>query len=934
VGITEELLERDAVLRSLDVVVESARLGQGGAVVVEGAPGVGKTSLLRAAAADASHRGLEVRWAQGGELEQSLAWGVARDLLAGPARRLGDIGLAAAGAALGFGDAAGRTNDPLAVAYALTELCGELATQRPLLLVVDDAHWADALSVRWLAHLASRLGSMPIALAVAARPHDPRRPDELAVLAGRDAVRVDVLGPLSRDGTAALVRRVLPLADDELCAACHEASGGNAFLIVELARELVQRAGRPRNEDIAEIAIDRIDRIVARRLVSVGDQAARLAQAAAVCGAHARAADVAAIAELDDNEAAAAADSLRGADIVDRVGDGYVFVHPLLRSAVERAVPRGRRTSLHLRAARHLEMQGEPIERVGAHLLAAEPGTDPWVRSVLVAAGDAAMSAGAPQNAMAMYERAMAERVGNDPVLLTKFGRAAMRVDPSAAVAPLRTAMAATTGHLRRTEIALDLAVVLQTLQRFHEAVAMLDELAADLARAGAPRAARLRIEAELLSQGFFDLPGRQERLERLKRSAQEVVGQDDEEALIVVQLATEAINTATVEDVRRLCEKAWLDGRLVDLVGSVVSPSVQFLPYLYMYIDEPDWSLAVADQWLLAARQQGATVVTCYAEAIRAESLRRRGDLLDGRAAAEVAWSIAAELGRDFPGWWISVGALAQALIGTGEPGAAFALLEREGLLAGPPPDMMLLPLPRAIRAECLLAAGDVDRGVAELLETADWVEAQGEPSPGAWHYPAALVDGLLAQARRSEASAVARAWLARTEAFGALTTLGMAQRAVALTETGETQLQGLWQAETTLKASPSKSEHARALLEVGAALRRCGQRAAAREPLSRALDQATRCGAALIAARARDELTATGARPRRDRLTGVDALSPSERRVADLVATGMTNREVASALFISRKTVEHHLGSLYTKLGTNDRARLAELLGRTALD
>jgi DNA-binding NarL/FixJ family response regulator len=121
---------------------------------------------------------------------------------------------------------------------------------------------------------------------------------------------------------------------------------------------------------------------------------------------------------------------------------------------------------------------------------------------------------------------------------------------------------------------------------------------------------------------------------------------------------------------------------------------------------------------------------------------------------------------------------------------------------------------------------------------------------------------------------------------------------------------------------------ELAHSLAELGAALRRAGQRAAAREPLAEALDLAVRCGARRLAAFAREELKATGARPRRDWRTGVEALTPSELRIVRLAAEGRTNREIAHELFVTLKTVEGHLSRAYTKLGIERRAELSRVL------
>jgi DNA-binding NarL/FixJ family response regulator len=130
-------------------------------------------------------------------------------------------------------------------------------------------------------------------------------------------------------------------------------------------------------------------------------------------------------------------------------------------------------------------------------------------------------------------------------------------------------------------------------------------------------------------------------------------------------------------------------------------------------------------------------------------------------------------------------------------------------------------------------------------------------------------------------------------------------------------------------LDRSPALLERARSLAELGAALRRSGERAAAREPLVRALELAARCGASPLAARVRDELKAAGARPRRPWRTGVDALTPTELRVARLAADGRSNREIAGELYVTLKAIEGHLARAYAKLGIEGRDQLPRALG-----
>lgn len=157
----------------------------------------------------------------------------------------------------------------------------------------------------------------------------------------------------------------------------------------------------------------------------------------------------------------------------------------------------------------------------------------------------------------------------------------------------------------------------------------------------------------------------------------------------------------------------------------------------------------------------------------------------------------------------------------------------------------------------------------------------------------------------------------------------IGQALRLQGQATEGEAGIALLREAADVLAGSPGPLERAAALAELGAALRRANHRVDAREPLAEALDVATRAGAERLAARAREELLATGARPRRVVRSGVDALTPSELRVARLAAEGRTNREIAQSLFVTQKTVEMHLSAAFRKLDLSARSQLAGLLG-----
>jgi DNA-binding CsgD family transcriptional regulator len=183
----------------------------------------------------------------------------------------------------------------------------------------------------------------------------------------------------------------------------------------------------------------------------------------------------------------------------------------------------------------------------------------------------------------------------------------------------------------------------------------------------------------------------------------------------------------------------------------------------------------------------------------------------------------------------------------------------------------------------------------------------------------------------RRGEAIELAREELAVTRAFGAPWALGRTLRVLGALE-GDEGLDMLREAVDVLEGSTARLEHAKALAALGSGLRRARRPSEAREPLRRALELAGACGAAPVSELARSELRAAGSRPRRDALRGVGSLTPSERRVADLAATGRTNRDIAQELYVTPKTVEVHLSNAYRKLGIGSRRELGGALAATA--
>jgi DNA-binding CsgD family transcriptional regulator len=261
-------------------------------------------------------------------------------------------------------------------------------------------------------------------------------------------------------------------------------------------------------------------------------------------------------------------------------------------------------------------------------------------------------------------------------------------------------------------------------------------------------------------------------------------------------------------------------------------------------------------------------------------------------------------------------------------EAAAALARVGQGELL---PASARLLYL-RDSAARLQIMRGDLAGGAAEMLQAGRSFESVGSRNPAfiAWRSPAALALHQLGE--RDEALPLAREEVELARAWGAPRALGAALRVAGLVEEGPRGLDLLEEAVQVLRDSPAKLEHAKARTELGAALRRANQRARARTELRQAVELATVCGATALAARAESELLATGARPRRIALSGVDSLTPSERRVAEMAAAGPTNREIAQALFITQRTVEVHLTSIYRKLRISSRSQLTAALAGTA--
>jgi DNA-binding CsgD family transcriptional regulator len=266
----------------------------------------------------------------------------------------------------------------------------------------------------------------------------------------------------------------------------------------------------------------------------------------------------------------------------------------------------------------------------------------------------------------------------------------------------------------------------------------------------------------------------------------------------------------------------------------------------------------------------------------------------------------------------------LAHALLEQGDADEAARVIDEGEFPEQLPLDQVHLVWFRLHRGRLRIETGSPERGVEELLQVGETVRQVPFDNPSSVPWRSWAAEGLRRLDRNDEARALAAEELALARRWGDPHTIGASLRVLGLVEGGKAGIVLLREAVDVLASSEARLEHARALVDLGAALRRSNQRTEARELLREGVDLARRVGAFGLAERANAEIAATGARPRRVLQTGLDALTASERRVAQLAADGLSNKEIAQTLFVTIKTVEVHLSHAYRKLDISSRAQL----------
>jgi DNA-binding CsgD family transcriptional regulator len=936
------LLEREAQVAAFEALADAARRGGGRFVVIEGTAGIGKTRLLAEARAIAGSAGMRVLAARGGEFEGEFAYGIVRqlfepllvsaspdlraELLSGPAALMEPL--------LGGSQPAASQDAPAGGAFAILHglywLAANVALHQPTLLAVDDLHWADTPSLRWLLYLTRRLEGVPLLVAAGTRPpegegHDPMLVAELIADPEAAAIRPE---PLGRASIAVLARELHALEPDEaFCAALETATGGNPLFIGAVLDAVAREGTSPTAEHVPrllEIGAQGVARAVGLRLARLPPGALALLRAASILGDGVELRHAAALAGVEAGELGPAAAVLVRRDLLRRE-DPLEFFHPVVRGAVYETLDVSERDAAHRLAAALLLQAGTPPESAAGHLVRVAPRADAFVVSTLRQAAERALAQGAAEVAVGYLSRALEEQL--DPAVraevLVELGLAERRTNGPAAADHLRAGLELLADPARRGAVALELGRALSFTDRIADALAVFEHALDEVDRKRDPDLYELLL-GELISSAWWDAqtyPIAEARIGELDLDA--LHGGLGSEILLGTMAQYEYRLGLHRELAIKLARRALTPGNLLASGSIAFYYAVNVLPRSGL-LDE---AVAIFNQAVAQARRRGDILNVAFMLMWRGKHQTHRGDLRAAVADLRETIDLCVTHGMRVA-WQYNIGFLAHALLEQGEADEAARVIDLGGFPEQLPLEQLHLVWFRLYRGRLRIEAGSPERGVEELLQVGETVRLVPYDNPSGVPWRSYAAEGLRLLDRHDEARALAEEELALARRWGDPHAIGASLRVLGLVAGGTAGIELLREAVEVLAGSQARLEHARALVDLGAALRRANQRIEAREHLREGIDLARRVGALGLAARATEEIAASGARPRKVLQTGLDALTASERRVAQLAADGMSNKEIAQTLFVTIKTVEFHLSHAYRKLDIGSRAQLDKAL------
>jgi DNA-binding CsgD family transcriptional regulator len=925
--LSHDVIGREAELAILERFLDSLPAGPGG-LLLSGEAGIGKTTVWRAGLDDAVQRRYRTLSCGPVEAETRLSYAALGDLLepvldealptlAEPQRRALEVALLRA-------PSSGARANQRAVSLAVLGCLRSVASSAPVLVAIDDIQWMDLPSVRVLQFVVRRLKGEPVGLMTAARGTDAAE-DPLGVAAAlpEDRVHRIHVGPLFAGAIERVIRdKVADGLPRTTLLGLHEASGGNPFFAQEIGRALLRRGGEiaagerpPIPQRLQELVEDRLEGLPAQSLEALEVVSAL---STPTLDAIAAATDPPEV----DRRLYPALDN----GVVEIVGDRLRFTHPLLASAVYQKIPPARRRELHARLATIVR---DPEERA-RHLALSVEGPDVAVAAALEEAALLASSRGAPQSAAELWEMARRSTPpdrGEDLVRRTHQAGVAHYEsgDTSLARSLLEQAVELSTAGPARGRVLLDLGMGIGETEGWRGAWAVFE---AARGEAGDDLALRARIEQNLGYAWLFrgDLAAS----ERHARAALQLA-----EELQEPRVMAEAFQAYPfVEfllgrgvDQEMLDRGVALEGHMEGEFKSHVLRASHVLAQLLKFTDRLDESRRMFTELLRDAATHGVEGATPQFRYHLAELECRAGNwdaamehARESRAAAQRIRMRAMSSEGHF-----AVG-LAEAHLGRADP-ARLAALEGQRIAEEAGEILLLIPN-LGVLGFLELSLSRPAEADAYLSRAVELSEAMGVREPAYFRIVPDEVEALVALGRLDEAEALLAPFEEAGRDLGRAWAIATGARCRALVLAAQGDLDGASAAADEAvrhhERLPLPFELGRTLLVRGTVQRRSKRKREARETLTKALEIFDGLGAALWADKARAELARIGGRAP----SSLD-LTPTEDRVAALVAAGGTNREVADALFVSIHTVEANLKRIYRKLGVRSRTELASKFG-----
>ncbi|GAA0465599.1 AAA family ATPase [Streptomyces sp. NPDC046215] len=872
-----ELTTAEQAVRRLCGHVTEGRNRLGGLLLYSGEAGLGKTALLtevRRFAAEVCR--CTVLFARGSESARSVPFHVVRQLLQpalaplAPAARQEllsgwyDI----AGPALGISPPSGTMQDPQGVRDGIDWLVTQLALKgEPVVLVIDDAHWADAESLSWLTAFTVRLREMPLLVVLAYRPDElPDHTPAFRDLVASRAARPVELRALTPEAVAGLTHAAFGgRPDPAFCREVWAVTAGNPYEAVELIAKAQDRNLKPIEESAPLLrdlgATARGSGLVAR-LERLGPAVTRFAWAAAVLGTEISPILAANLAGMGPAQAAQCADRLREARILAGAVD-LEFVHPLIATAVYSAIPPAARTAMHGQAAWAVAEAGHGSAAASRHLLEVHPDHDSDLVEKLRAAAREHLAVGAPDAARRCLERALHEPPPEEEraAVLYELACTALLTSPSATVNHLRTALGLP--HLT-DDLRIDATYRLSQAYAHNNQLQEAARVVAEQAERTPPGPGRMRLQAaHFLWRGIQveeeDSHGRSRQMSEL---ADDLPGRDNSErAMLALRAFDGVIRGEDALAVADRVDRALLDGELAPGMGWTNTewgfeiPSVLGISCAYTdRLDQAQRLFRGAVRAFEIAGWSGAHL--SFAHDFLGLVHRRRGDLCEAERSLREGLRLASRLGPGLPMHWDGFCLLIETLLSRGRVDEAQAIADEHSFHA-PYSPAIVLPDAACLAGRLLLARGRTKEAIVELEAAGRRLDERGRNNVlwAPWAFD--LADAILPE-DPERARALADQAVQHGYRFGTDTAIGESLRRAAAVHEPEEALRRLDQAVTHLRRSPCKFEFAAALVDHGVALRRAGRPAEAADRLREGLDLARECSADGLVTTAQAELDA----------------------------------------------------------------------------